>query len=401
MSTPLVSIIIATHNRREVVLNTLRQLENCGIDRSQREVIIVDNNSHDGTAEAVREIPGVRVLAERRNRGSCAKALAVPLARAPFLLFLDDDSYPRPGCLERMLNLFDDQPQLGAAGFRVHLPDGSQECSALPHVFVGCGVGLRKAALEQSGGLRASYFMQAEEYDLSFRLMEAGWDVRIFADLDVEHLKSPQARRSARTTYYDIRNNLRVIAQHIPAFAANEYRADWMLRYRWLAEQSASGPAFERGVRAGDARARSDNRRNTRNPLDRAAFERVFGWRRISNAMKNLSKGGVRAIALADFGKNILPFVLGARENRIRIVGVFDSRFAAPSRTYRGIPLIALETLAQAGLDAIIVSNTSYVHATARAEWLRARFQLPVLNWFPAPDPSFSSPTSKVITHNM
>lgn len=392
MGTPRVSIIIASHNRREVVINTLRQLENCEIDRRDREIIVVDNNSSDGTANTIRELPGVRVLAERRNRGSCAKALALPIAKAPILLFLDDDSYPRPGCVERMLRAFESRPQLGAAGFRVHLPDGSQECSALPHVFVGCGVGLRRAALDAAGGLHTSYFMQAEEYDVSFRLLKAGWDVRIFADLDVEHLKTPQARRSDRTTYYDIRNNLRVIAQHVPECAAAAYRADWELRYRWMAEHAGRLGAYDRGRRAGTARINSDRRRFAgMQPLDAASFERVFCRRRISAAMKTLRDGGVRRIALADLGKNILPFVTGARENRIQVTGIYDSQFAAPGRAYRELPLLDLNALDARRLDAIVVSNTSYVHATRRAEQLRQRIDLPILNWF---TPAFEMTTA-------
>ncbi len=386
MGRPRVSIIMASHNRREVVLHTLRQLDNCEIDRRDREIIVVDNNSSDGTANAIRELPGVRVLAERRNRGSCAKAMALPIAKAPILLFLDDDSYPRPGCVDRMLRAFESRPQLGAAGFRVHLPDGSQECSALPHVFVGCGVGLRKAALDSAGGLRTSYFMQAEEYDVSFRLLNAGWDVRLFADLDVEHLKTPQARRSDRTTYYDIRNNLRVIAQHLPECAAAEYRADWELRYRWMAEQAGRRSAYDHGRRAGAARASSDQRRSAGlQRLDATSFERVFCWRRIGAAMRNLRSGGVRRIALADFGKNILPFIVGARENRIQVAGIYDRQFAGPGRDYRGLPIVDLNVLDARQLDAIIVSNTSYVHATRRAEQLRERFDLPILNWFTPP----------------
>jgi putative ABC transport system substrate-binding protein len=48
---------------------------------------------------------------------------------------------------------------------------------ALPGVFVGCGVGLRAEAYAESGGLDRTFFMQAEEYDLSFRLAVAGWEV--------------------------------------------------------------------------------------------------------------------------------------------------------------------------------------------------------------------------------
>ena len=146
---------------------------------------------------------------------------------------------------------FEADPRLGAAGFTVHLPDGSQECSALPHVFVGCGVGLRASALQEVGGLDLSFFMQAEEYDLSWRLLQADWKVKIFEDLQVDHLKSPLARRSERTTFYDIRNNLRIIARYLPQPFADIYLEDWLQRYAWIAESAGHTDAFERGLAEG------------------------------------------------------------------------------------------------------------------------------------------------------
>ena len=61
-----------------------------------------------------------------------------------------------------MIEHFEADPRLGAAGFTVHLPDGRLEGGALPGVFLGCGVGFRAEALRGAGGLDPSLFMQAE-----------------------------------------------------------------------------------------------------------------------------------------------------------------------------------------------------------------------------------------------
>jgi len=73
-----------------------------------------------------------------------------------------------------MMKHFDANPRLGAAVFTITLPDGSRECSAYPNVFIGCGTGFRRTALEQVGGLPADFFMQAEEYDLSLAVGRGG-----------------------------------------------------------------------------------------------------------------------------------------------------------------------------------------------------------------------------------
>ena len=197
-----ISFVIATHNRRNVVLATLRQVHSLGLNPSDTEIIVVDNASSDGSAIAIGEqFPDVRVMTPRKNLGSCGKALGVDVAQGQYVVFLDDDSYPWPGSIERMVSHFERDDKLAAAGFCVHLPNGGQECSALPNVFIGCGVGFRRQALTEVGGLDRSLFMQAEEYDLSFRLINAGWKVETFSDLNVDHLKSPQARLGRRTVY--------------------------------------------------------------------------------------------------------------------------------------------------------------------------------------------------------
>ena len=382
---PYVSIVLATHNRRDVVLNTIGELGNCGLDRRDYEVIVVDNASRDGTCEALRDLRGVRVRQLTRNRGACAKAVGVDMARAPVVLFLDDDSYPRPHCIDRMLLRFEIDPRLGAAGFTAHLPDGSQECSALPHVFVGCGVGFRTAALRQVGGMDLSFFMAAEEYDLSFRLLQAGWNVEIFDDLQVEHLKSPTARRSRRISFYDICNNLRIIARYLPEPWAGIYREDWIQRYEWFAQRNGHETAYQRGLKMGLRRAKGDRREYRRRRLSSSVLEQVFRWNEIEERMNRLAAGGVRRIILADLGKNIYAFVRGASAAGIEVLAITDDGLADGRRTYRDIPIITTNDADTRDADVFVVGNTSYVHAKRRQIALGKRASTPVHNWFEPP----------------
>jgi GT2 family glycosyltransferase len=382
---PQVSIVLATYNRRDVVLHTLEQLNGCGLQPGEYEVIVVDNASTDGTADALRGRPGVSVHALDDNLGSCAKAFGVDAARGSIVLFLDDDSFPRSGCLERMLARFAEDAELAAAGFTVHLPDGSQECSALPHVFVGCGVGLRRRALNEVGGLDGTFFMQAEEYDLSFRLMQAGWKVEVCGDLQVDHLKSPQARRSERTTFQDVRNNLRVIARYLPGPYAEIYRQDWLQRYRWFAERAGHITAFERGQAAGRWLGRNERHAFRPRRLTANVLERVFCWSRIEQRMRHLATQGARRIVLLDLGKNVHAFWRGARAAGLEVLAIADDAVAAAGRSYRSVAVVTAQEATALGPHAYVVSNTSYVHADRRwREWI-SRTSKPVHNWFEPP----------------
>ncbi len=378
----LISFILATHNRADVLLHTLERLAACGLAQPEYEILVVDNGSTDGTAELVRRrMPGVRLIALERNRGSCAKGLAVPHARGEFVVFLDDDSYPLDGSIRHMVRHFEEDPSLGAAGFVVRLPDGSRECSALPNVFVGCGVGFRRAVLNAVGGLDVSYFMQAEEYDLSFRLIQAGYHVRTFDNLLVMHLKSPAARSGKQRVLYDTRNNLTLAATYLPAPWHREYLRDWRQRYGWLARIADADRAFQDGCVLGLARGYF--RRWTRPQLrfSEETTRHIFGIDLIESAMARLAAQRCAHVLLADLGKNIYPFYRAATMSGLRIAAIMDDRFAGDDRRYRGIPIIDRARGLRLGADAIVVSNSSPIHARITELELRAKTDLPVYRW--------------------
>lgn len=342
---------------------------------------MVDNASRDGTLELVRREADV-VVALRRNRGSCAKAYGLVHATGRYVVFLDDDSFPRPGSLSRMIERFGSHPRLGAAGFAVHLPDGRQEASALPGVFVGAGVGFRAEALRQVGGLDRTFFMQAEEFDVCFRLHMAGWDVAVFDDLQVDHLKTPQARRSDRTSFLDVRNNLRVIDRYLPAAYREIYRRDWCERYGWLAQRDGHGRAFRAGCTVGRIMGTVERCSFRQWRLREATLAYFFRWGEIAERMRALKAGGVQRIALIDLGKNVYPFVRGARLAGLELLAIGDNRFAAAGRDYRGIPILPRAQAFALPADAYVVANTAWAHAAATAAAARCATSRPVFSWF-------------------
>ena len=126
MFDPRVSFIISTYNRRDVLLETLARVKDCGLAENDFEILLVDNASPDGTADAVNiSHPDVRLFALESNLGPCAKNVALPEARGKYVVFLDDDSFPLPRAVAKMMHHFEQDAQLGAAVFTITLPDGS------------------------------------------------------------------------------------------------------------------------------------------------------------------------------------------------------------------------------------------------------------------------------------
>lgn len=382
---PLVSFVMASHNRRVILLDTLEKLFGQRRPACQFAVIVVDNASTDGTAQAVRRrFPSVMLLPLRSNLGSCAKALAVDRAAGDFIVFLDDDSFPRLHAVDRMLEHFADQPRLGAASFRVFLPDGREECSAFPDVFIGCGVGFRARALREVGGLDRTLFMAAEEYDLSFRLINRGWHVQTFDDLHVDHLKTVQGRCGGRPVYHDARNNFLVAARYLPGDLSRLIRRDWMQRYHWLAAAEGRLGPHIRGALAGRFHALHDRARYADQRLSPRAIETLFRFGEIENRFSDLAAAGAKRIVLSDLGKNTLAFHRAASKFEMRIIAIADDRFASRGRCYRGVPILPVARALENPLDAIVISNTSPIHAAQTKASLEARTDMPVYGWFAA-----------------
>jgi hypothetical protein len=324
---------------------------------------------------------------------------------ADLVVLLDDDAYPLPGAVARMIDHFEADPTLGAAVFDVMLPDGSREGSAYPDVFIGAGTGLRNSALrqlaaeKQSGGrggplLPRDFFMQAEEYDLSFRLIAAGYSVQRFADLPLMHLKSPGARIGQRTTRLDVRNNLYLLAKYLPARLCHELAADWLSRY-WrmaLARDQRQSPdaahgthkqAFIRGAAQGLA-AWGAQRQGGRLVLAPGAIEHIFKFEAIEHRLARLATdGGLRRIAFADMGKNLLAYFQAAKRLGLEVTAIVDDQI--PGGEYRGIEVIPGQTFLEKGsrADALVITTLSRVHAQRRGEALRRSMaKMPVIDLF-------------------
>lgn len=375
-----VSFVLATHNRCECVCHTLAELQRCGLDRTDYQVIVVDNASSDQT-EAMVSNQCDHFIRLQDNFGSCGKAFGLDVVTSPYVVFLDDDSFPRPGSVSRMISHFEHSSRLGAAGFAVHLPNKKMEGGALPHVFLGCGVGFRREALVSCGGLDRSFFMQAEEYDLAFRLAGSGWDVRMFDDIHVEHLKTEQARKNERTIYYDTRNNLRVASRYLPTPAYRVYLTDWLQRYAWLAQRDGHTQSFQRGSEDGRLCGACEHRVYAPARLSPSVFEQFFQWRFIDEKMADLVAEGVRRVVFADMGKNVYPFYRAARKHGLDLLAIGDDRFAMPDRCYRKTPIVTLQEALALNVDAVVVANCSAVHGAVTHARVRSESSKPVFFW--------------------
>jgi N-acetylglucosaminyl-diphospho-decaprenol L-rhamnosyltransferase len=159
------------------------------------EVLVLDNASRDGSAEAAREHlvqPELIVLGERREYVENATTL-LQRARGRFCLLLDEDAELEPGAAVALHVALRDAPRAGAAGAMLVRPDGDPLPSAWRPAWrlvrprgddvrrvdavQCCAVLLRREAAEAAGWLPWAPSAHATELAFCRALARAGWEV--------------------------------------------------------------------------------------------------------------------------------------------------------------------------------------------------------------------------------
>jgi N-acetylglucosaminyl-diphospho-decaprenol L-rhamnosyltransferase len=228
---PPASIVIPTLDAGDLLV---RCLEHVRAERTDVEVIVVDNASSDGSTDrAAERFPAIRIVRNEINRGYArACNIGAAAAGSPFVLFLNNDALLSREDLDTLLDEArrqDDaaiwQPvtsgpdgSLESAGDRFtwwgilqHLerpPDGSTDVFAT----VGAALLVRRDVFERLGGFEDSYFAYYEESDLCWRARMAGWEVRVVPAARVMHLGSETTARLFEphaVRYLAFRNRIR------------------------------------------------------------------------------------------------------------------------------------------------------------------------------------------------
>lgn len=217
------TVVVMTRDRRRSLLATLaftREL------RERAPVVVVDNASRDGTADAVAaEFPEVVLIRAPRNLGAVARNLAADHVRTPYMAFWDDDTWWDPDAPSRAAALLDAHPRLAVVTGRILVEPGGREDPILPELrhspvpgppwlpgpalgsFLAGASMIRTEAFREAGGFSARLWLGGEEELLSADLMALGWHLCFAEEVVVHHepsrLREPHLRRR-----HGIRNTL-------------------------------------------------------------------------------------------------------------------------------------------------------------------------------------------------
>ena len=139
MSEPTqVSIVTVAYRSRDHVLACLESIRRHV--RISHETIVVDDGSGDGTPQAVSDrFPDARVVAKPRNEGLAAgRNSALPLIQGRLVLMLDADTEVKPGAVETLAGVLDDNPTVGLVGPKLVSASGEVQpsCRRHPHLLI-------------------------------------------------------------------------------------------------------------------------------------------------------------------------------------------------------------------------------------------------------------------------
>ncbi len=232
------SVIIVSYNVRYYLEQCIRSVIQAS-DMNETEIWVVDNASTDGSVEYLQtRYPEVHYIANKENHGfSYANNQAIRQCKGEYVLLLNPDTIVSEDTIVGCMQFLDNRPSTGAVGVRMLHADGSfapESRRGLPTPFTSfckmTGLGtlfpnsrifgryymryldvekphpievisgafcmVRHSVLDKIGLLDETFFMYGEDIDLSYRILQAGWE-NYYLPFSILHYKGESTAKSS------------------------------------------------------------------------------------------------------------------------------------------------------------------------------------------------------------
>ncbi len=253
-----IAIVIVSYDAREDLVRCLTSLHDSP-PAATHEIVVVDNQSSDGSAEAARAWPDVRVIVADSNRGfSAASNAGIRATRSEFVLLLNSDTLVPRGALDGLLVALRGHADAAAAGPRLvdgegrvelsfgrmisplselrqrrlqrrhlaHTPHQSCDVEDMtcaerwPDWVSGACLLVRRADAQAVGLLDERYFMYTEDVDFCAALRAKGRRILFTPDVEIVHFRGRSASSAPTATRAAYRrSHLAFYEKHHPLLA--------------------------------------------------------------------------------------------------------------------------------------------------------------------------------------
>jgi len=236
------SVIIVNYNVKELLENCINSIFAAAKDLNV-EVIVVDNNSYDGSVEYLKQKfcsnNKVKFIESNINLGFAkANNLGVKEASGKYLLILNPDTILQEDTLEKTIRFYESDKQTGIVTCKLILPNGKLDLAcrrSFPSPSVAmyrilgfskifprskifgkynltyldendtyevdavCGAFLfiKKDIYKQAGGFDENYFMYGEDLDLCYQVKKAGYKIFYYSGTSIIHYKGESTKKSS------------------------------------------------------------------------------------------------------------------------------------------------------------------------------------------------------------
>jgi len=238
------SVIVVNYNVEHFLAQCLTSVQRAVAEAERHgyrcEVVVVDNRSVDGSCAMVRQrFPEVRLMALEENVGFArANNLAIRSTQGAYVLLLNPDTVVQEDTFRLTCAFADAHPRLGGCGVPMfdgngrYLPESkrglptpwaacckitglyrlaprsrrlnryylghlSRSEDAEIEILSGAFMWMRREALDQVGLLDEAYFMYGEDIDLSWRLIQGGWENHYFTGTRIIHYKGESTKKGS------------------------------------------------------------------------------------------------------------------------------------------------------------------------------------------------------------
>ncbi len=249
------SIIIVNYNVKYFLEQCLHSVRRAS-GKLNTEIFVVDNNSVDGSCAMVQEkFPWVKLIRNAENLGfSVANNQAIRESKGKYVLLLNPDTVIEEDTLVKCLDYLENHS--GAGGLGVKMIDGKgdflpESKRSLPtpgvafykifglsklfprsrvfgkyhlgyldkdqihsvEILPGAFMMLRRSALDEVGLLDENFFMYGEDIDLSYRLLNAGYENIYFPETTIIHYKGESTKKGSLNYVMTFYNAMRIFAR--------------------------------------------------------------------------------------------------------------------------------------------------------------------------------------------
>jgi GT2 family glycosyltransferase len=246
----VLSIVIVSFNARADLERCLESLQ-AAPPAAAHEIVVVDNGSTDGSVEAARRWPAVRVIARGANDGfSKGNNAGIRATAGSAILLLNSDTVVPPGALDALLAELDRDASVAVVGPRLVDGSGRAELSfgrmigplnefrqkrlardraavdkvtaqrQYPDWVSGACLLVRRADAETVGGLDERFFMYTEDVDFCAAIRARGRRILFAPEVEVVHLRGRSAASApAQTRAAYRRSQVAFYEKHHPVWA--------------------------------------------------------------------------------------------------------------------------------------------------------------------------------------